>query len=154
MSTWSWGGGSTVWWGAANGGLIGFDVKMTIWICQIFSCILKNVPKWAHYTPQWHLCQWELDDMACYPGYAAHFPSALGKLQSTERSVFSSTAKWITISLSFRLLVRVYVYHTYLKASENYTNTCLLLGQIPKLFKKPKKVLSNPTVVYAHYVFK
>lgn len=36
----------------------------------------------------------QLDDLACYPGYAgygyaAHFPSALGKLQSTERSFFS-----------------------------------------------------------------
>lgn len=31
----------------------------------------------------------QLDDVACYPRYAANFPSALGKLQSTERSFFS-----------------------------------------------------------------
>lgn len=31
----------------------------------------------------------QLDDVACYLGYAAHFPSALGKLQYTERSFFS-----------------------------------------------------------------
>lgn len=112
-----WGGGSMVWWGAANGGLIGFNVKDDNLNMPNIFMHFKKCPRVSPLYPTMAFVPMQqLDDVACYPGYAAHFPSALGKLQSTERSFFSPTVKWITISLSFRLLARVYVYHIDLKA--------------------------------------
>lgn len=49
---------------------IGFNVKMPVWICQMFSRILENVPKWNSppYTTVAFVPRWQLDDLASNSG--------------------------------------------------------------------------------------